>query len=202
MRSRRSASPARIYEFSLSPDGRRTALSAEDQKTGRIDVFILDMERGVSERLTSGKSDSSMPLWRRDGTHVIFRAREGGLLDVWEKGLQGGDRSLLLKSDKDKEPTDVSPDGRYLAFGVSNLSIWMLPLLPPGPAFPYLQSGFHEEGAHSPRTAAGWPSSPSRRAARRSTSRPSRSRGRHVRISDREEDRRRDGAPTAWRSSF
>ena len=100
------------------------------------------------ERLTSGKTDSSMPLWHPDGKRVVFRTREGGLLDLWEKNLDGvADKTLLLKTDKDKEPTAVSPDGRYLAFGVSNLSIWMLPLSPPGPPFPYLQSGFNEEDA-------------------------------------------------------
>ena len=79
-----------------------------------------------------------MPLWRPDGKRVIFRTREGGLLDLYEKNLDGGaDKTLLLTTDKDKEPTDVSPDGRTLAFGVSNQSIWMLPLSPPGPPFPY-----------------------------------------------------------------
>ena len=124
-------------------------MSGEDAKTGRLNILVLDVERGVGERLTSGKSDSSMPLWRRDGKAVIFRAREGGLLDIWEKNLDGGaDKTLLLATDKDKEPTDVSADGRYLAFGVSNLSIWMLPLSPRGPPFPILQSGFNEENAH------------------------------------------------------
>ena len=125
--------PGLYYEFALSPDGRRTALSAEDQKTGRLDVFILDVERGVVQRLTSGKTDSSMPLWHPDGKRVVFRTRDAGLLDLWEMNLDGvADKTLLLKSDKDKEPTDVSPDGRYLAFGVSNLSIWMLPAFAPG----------------------------------------------------------------------
>ena len=50
------------YEFALSRDDRRIALSTEDPKTGRLDVFILDVERGMVERLTSGKTDSSMPL--------------------------------------------------------------------------------------------------------------------------------------------
>jgi serine/threonine-protein kinase len=140
--------PGLYYEFALSPDGRRAAVSAEDPKTGRLNILILDVERGVAERLTSGKSDSSMPLWRRDGKAVIFRAREGGLLDLWEKNLDSGaDKTLLLTTEKDKEPTDLSADGRYLAFGVSNLSIWMLPVSPAGPPYPYLQSGFNEEDA-------------------------------------------------------
>ncbi|HSB63769.1 MAG TPA: protein kinase [Thermoanaerobaculia bacterium] len=140
--------PGLYYEFALSRDDRRVALSTEDPKTGRLDVFILDVERGMVERLTSGKTDSSMPLWHPDGKRVVFRTREGGLLDIWEKNLDGvADKTLLLKTDKDKEPTDMSPDGRYLAFGVSNLSIWMLPLSPPGPPFPYLQGGFHEQNA-------------------------------------------------------
>ncbi len=140
--------PGPYYESSLSPDGRRVALSAEDPKSGRLDVFVLDVERGVAERLTSGKTDSSMPLWRPDGKSVIFRTREGGLLDLYEKNLDGGAaKALLLRTDKDKEPTDVSPDGRTLAFGVANQSVWMLPLSPPGPPFPYLQSGFNEENA-------------------------------------------------------
>ena len=140
--------PGPYYEFALSPDGRRVALSAEDPRTGRLDILVLDVARGVAERLTSGKSDSSMPVWRPDGKRVIFRAREGGLLDVYEKGVDGGgDKTLLLTTESDKEPTDVSPDGRTLAFGVSNTSVWLLPLSPAGAPYPYLQSGFNEEDA-------------------------------------------------------
>ncbi len=109
--------PGLYYEFALSRDARRIALSTEDPKTGRLDVFILDVERGMVERLTSGKTDSSMPLWHPDGKRVVFRTREGGLLDLWEKNLDGvADKTLLLKTDKDKEPTDLSPDGRYSRF--------------------------------------------------------------------------------------
>ena len=80
---------------------------------------------------------------------VIFRTREGGLLDVYEKSVDGGgDKICSSRRKSDKEPTDVSPDGRTLAFGVSNtervdaaaLSRGSLPI-------PYLQSGFNEEDA-------------------------------------------------------
>jgi eukaryotic-like serine/threonine-protein kinase len=140
--------PGSYYEFSLSPDGRRIAMSAVDPKTGRPDIFILDVERGVAERLTSGKTGSVSPLWRPDGKSVIFCTRDGGLLDIYEKNVEGGaDRTLLLKTDKDKGPFHVSADGRFLAFGIATQGVWMLPLSPPGPPFPYLDAGFNENKA-------------------------------------------------------
>ena len=107
--------PRPLLRIRLSPDGRRTALSAEDPKTGRIDVFILDMERGVSERLTSGKSDSSMPLWRRDGTHVVFpRARGRAPRPVGEG--PPGRRQVPPPEVRQGQGADGRlPDGRYLA---------------------------------------------------------------------------------------
>jgi Tol biopolymer transport system component len=139
--------PGPYYEAALSPDGRRVAVSAEDPKTGRINIFVLDVERGTAQRLTSGASESSMPHWTPDGSRIVFRAREAGLQDIFEKGLTGGEKTLLLRTDADKEPFDVSADGRTLAFGVANSSIWMLPLSPLAAPVPFLTDGYDEQNA-------------------------------------------------------
>src|SRR4030095_2130833 len=37
----------------VSPDGQRCALEVRDRRTGAIDIWILDLHRGIASRLTS-----------------------------------------------------------------------------------------------------------------------------------------------------
>jgi eukaryotic-like serine/threonine-protein kinase len=62
--------PADYSNFRLSPDGKRVA---EDR--GRIKdrhLWIRDIDRGTSTRLTFGDSVEKAPAWSPDGTQVLF----------------------------------------------------------------------------------------------------------------------------------
>jgi Tol biopolymer transport system component len=92
------------------------------------------------------------PAWLPDSTHLVFRTRAGGFLDLYERALDGeGGNTLLVKSDTDKEATSASPDGRFLAFrsaaADTGFDIWMLSLKGGGRPFPFLHSRFNENNA-------------------------------------------------------
>ena len=54
----------------LSPDGRRLAF--HDIAGGEYDVWILDLERGTVERLTTDPGRDSEPIWSPDGTRIAY----------------------------------------------------------------------------------------------------------------------------------
>jgi Tol biopolymer transport system component len=124
----------------------------QEPTTGRQDIWIMDTNRGIPTRLTTGESESVGPVWLADGKHLVFRTRAGGFLDLYERALDGnGGNTLLLKTDSDKEATSASPDGRFLAYRsaspATGFDIWILPLEGGEKPFPYLQSKFDENNA-------------------------------------------------------
>jgi serine/threonine protein kinase len=111
----------------LSPDLQHVAVT----KTG--DIWLLDLVRGGSSRLTSDPALDSTPLWSPDGTRIVFNSNRGGrTFDLYVKNSGGGREELLLKSDYQKYPEDWSPDGRSLLYTEvspdTGFDLWTVPL--------------------------------------------------------------------------
>ncbi|MEX2272157.1 MAG: protein kinase [Vicinamibacterales bacterium] len=67
--------PAGDYQdFTLSPDQSRLAYSLVDTQTQAPDVWILDLDRGASARITSERLLDSTPTWSPDGDRIVFRS--------------------------------------------------------------------------------------------------------------------------------
>jgi len=62
--------PADITTPVLSPDGRRIAFSRLSGNTRRLEV--LDLNRGVSARLTASAELEGSPVWSPDGKEILF----------------------------------------------------------------------------------------------------------------------------------
>jgi Tol biopolymer transport system component len=153
--------PAKI---SLSPDGTRLALD-NFETTGTFKLWTVDLTRGIPSRWNSTleKSDRT-PVWSSDGTRIAFASDEG----IFERSASdGGDVSLLLKSDQRISLDDWSRDGRFLLFryvdfrsnintresGPSNADLWILPMAAAGDRTPIAlaQTGSNaSNGAFSP----------------------------------------------------
>ena len=139
---------------SLSPDGSRLALSLEGAASGRTDIWILDIGRGVSTRLTFGAGDESSPRWSPDGKRIIYSQLDGAALNLYLKAADGeGDAQQVLKSEVHKFAVDWSPDGRSVVVQVFDPSakqqndLWILPMDGTGKPRPFLQTSFAEVGA-------------------------------------------------------
>ena len=105
------------FNPALSRAGDRLAVDLNDPRSGKTDVWIRDLARGVNSRFTFGEGNNSNPIWSPDGATVVFRSDRNGLPDLYEKPASGqGEEKLLFKSDEAKLPTDWSRDGRYIAF--------------------------------------------------------------------------------------
>jgi serine/threonine protein kinase len=145
------AEPGRYNSLALSPDGRRVAVSrTNSENTPNWDVWLLDVERNTSTRLTYDQVRAKFPVWSADGSGVIFDAIHGGEVNLYLKLASGaGEERLLLKSTAgDKYATSSSRDGRFLLYTVENpetkSDLWVLPLQGDSKPTPFLRTKFNE----------------------------------------------------------
>jgi Tol biopolymer transport system component/tRNA A-37 threonylcarbamoyl transferase component Bud32 len=136
--------PAENHDPALSPDGARLAFDMLDPRSGRSDVWIRELARGVNSRFTFG-ADSFAPAWSPDGKRVALSVGS----DLVEKSADGqGAETSLVKSDELKIVSDWSRDGRYIAFvsrsPQTNFDIWVLPTFGDRKPFPWLKTNFIE----------------------------------------------------------
>ena len=117
----------------LSPDGRRLAYNQLDPRTGKSDVWIRDLARGVSSRFTFRTGNNGGAVWSADGTSLAFMSINGGTREFFQKpsGGQGEEVPLLKQDDGAPLLVDWSRDGRYFAYVArskdTGLDVWVLP---------------------------------------------------------------------------
>jgi Tol biopolymer transport system component len=118
---------------SLSPDGRQVLL----QQTTRlnVDVWLLDLERSVTTRLTDSPAVESMPVWAPDGVRFVYNAPAEDRRVLAIKHVDGSkpDQQLAtFDADDITLSTDWSPDGAFVVVrkrdGVTGTwDLWALP---------------------------------------------------------------------------
>ena len=121
--------PSDYYSARLSRDGRRVAASIGDPLTGRQDIWIIDLQRRTSTRLTFGPTDNTNPIWSSDDSRVVFSSNRQGGNDLFSKSSSGtgSDEPLFIEESSFKVPADCSRDGRFLAFqslGTQSRGAW------------------------------------------------------------------------------
>ena len=146
-----ASSADRISNIALSADGKRVAARRFFQ--GNYDIWVIDLARGTTSRATSNPAPDGAPVWSPDGERIAFSSERGraGNIYVTEASGTGGEEAVL-SSDQPNDPTDWSPDGRFLLFTrqdpVTAKDLWALPLFGDRRAFPVMQTQFIEEQAH------------------------------------------------------
>jgi dipeptidyl aminopeptidase/acylaminoacyl peptidase len=108
----------------LSPDGNRVAFARGTPGN----IWVLDIERGLAEPVTTDPADDSNPRWSPDGKTIAFQSTRNGKSGLYRRavGVVAEDQPLL-QDQPEKVLGDWSPDGRYLAYW-ANGDIWVLPL--------------------------------------------------------------------------
>ncbi|MCA1583116.1 MAG: serine/threonine-protein kinase [Acidobacteria bacterium] len=139
--------PGEYHNPTFSPSGDRVAFDMADPRSGKLDIWVRDLARGVNSRFTFSAVDASVPLWSPDGRRIVFRVGANG--DLFEKPADGeGQEKPLLRSDELKFAMDFSRDGRFLLYGSrgkeTSWDIWVLPTFGDGKPFPFLKTQFSE----------------------------------------------------------
>ncbi len=76
------APKAEYVDLNLSPDQARLAYSRLDPQSQAPDVWILDMPRGTSTRITSERLLDASPIWSPNGDEIIFRSNRTSAIGV------------------------------------------------------------------------------------------------------------------------
>ena len=149
------APPGRYSEVGLSPDGKRLVIGVMDPQKTQLDLWIRDLGRGVTSRLTFESGDELNAVWSPDGQRLVFASNRSGSFRALVRlasGL-GAAESLAATSGIDAAaigPTDWSRDGKRLtigALGSGNWDIWTCDPNDPAPAKVLIQTSFNERFA-------------------------------------------------------
>ncbi|MEX1312203.1 MAG: protein kinase [Candidatus Sulfomarinibacteraceae bacterium] len=94
------------YFPSVSPDGSKVALIATGigrPPTDPPGLWVIDLQRGTSSRVSAGRIVTSRPSWNADGTRIAYieaKPAEGGGKNVVSVRADGtGDRRVLFTAD-------------------------------------------------------------------------------------------------------
>jgi serine/threonine protein kinase/Tol biopolymer transport system component len=151
-----SAVPGGYRNFRLSPDEKRLVF---DASTGlnNPDIWVVDLDRHVTSRLTSDPAVDNLPIWSPDGNRVLFPSNRSGAFDLYLKAATGaGQEEVLVKMGTATGwGTDWSRDGRFVLYEIpgsdTGEDLWIAPQFGDRKPYPYLQTQFNERnGRFSP----------------------------------------------------
>jgi len=150
------AAPAHSYLAPrLSPDGRRIAVSIDEQDA---QLWLYDLGRGTFTWFTFEGSANYFPIWTPDGKRIAFQSnREGPSNIFWQLADGSGRAERLTTGEYVTAPNSWSPDGQLLAFfevnPITQRDIWVMRMGDPSAssgqvrkAQPFLRTQFNEGG--------------------------------------------------------
>jgi WD40 repeat protein len=118
------AKPGLYNAPSLSPDGKRLALSLRDGTNQ--DVWIYDPQRDSMTRLTFGGLPNDGPVWTPDGRNIVFASLGNGIM--WTRADGAGQPQPLVAGKNFLIPWSFTPDDKRLAYmelaGAATPQIW------------------------------------------------------------------------------
>jgi eukaryotic-like serine/threonine-protein kinase len=117
------APKAEFYSPKISHDQRKVAVDRTENGAG--DIWLFDLVRNVSSRLTYDPANESSPVWSIDDKQLFFFRDEKGTANIYQISAGGtGNSELVIASDNRKFPTDASRDWLVLATFGANSDIW------------------------------------------------------------------------------
>lgn len=110
----------RVAEPSVSPDGKSvvytvTFYNIPENKSYR-DLYLLDIGKKESVRLTDTPSGESSPQWRPDGKKIGYLSAASGVSQLWEMNPDGSQPVQVTNSETDISGFLYSPDQNRVLF--------------------------------------------------------------------------------------
>ena len=123
----------------MSPDGRHVALAARTRAPGNSKLLIVSVADGTARDVyrlptTDDFASYSSVVWSPNGDHIYFGATSGPLavsvptVEVRRIPAQGGAVEAVNLKRVGLSVFQISPDGRRVAFGVSDFAseVWVM----------------------------------------------------------------------------
>ncbi len=125
---------ANYGEIALSPDDTRLAFARSDE-AGNADIWVRDLRRGTTSRLTFDNASDVWPVWSPDGTQIAWASARGGPHRIFIKLASGVGAERMVKGQEGVAHGAVSWNAaldRLLVSFVSPAGSWDLKTLSPG----------------------------------------------------------------------
>jgi Tol biopolymer transport system component len=121
--------PSNHTTMMLSPNARRLVF-ARREPTGVQNLWVLDLDRGTTTRLTFGTTIDSDGTWSPDGQHIVFASVREGKKSLYEISSNGEGERLLLESKGQQLSMDAwSGDGRFIVYHIDSArEMWAMPM--------------------------------------------------------------------------
>jgi DNA-binding winged helix-turn-helix (wHTH) protein/Tol biopolymer transport system component len=139
---------AELRSPAMSADGRFVA--AQRLEAGRNQLWLLDVDLGVTSRITEGDATGQLAVWSPEGERLAYSSDRLGSLDLYLRSTATGREEPLLKDGSRRlRAFDWSGDGRFLVYGLqkgsSRTDLWLLPMRGDDrKPVPFLESSFDE----------------------------------------------------------
>jgi len=137
----------------LSPDGRRIAKQIIDPVRGNPDIWVENLADGSLVRVTTATGSDRLPVWSPDGLRLAYGS---GTFKEQRLSIAAADGTGVPQELPCPaaycEPTDWSPDGRFLIVNtrltmIGAGDVWSVSLAAGGSATPILSGPFPEYDA-------------------------------------------------------
>jgi Tol biopolymer transport system component len=69
--------PGIYYQARISPDQSHVVFSQPDPQTGNRELFVTEIARGITARLTTHLANDWQPTWSPDGRQILFGSDRG-----------------------------------------------------------------------------------------------------------------------------
>jgi serine/threonine protein kinase len=134
--------PLALYEDPrFSPDGKSVAVTVQDPRSGKNDLWVYLVAGGQPTRITFGPDDS-WPVWSPDGKEIAYAVFENGKFSIRRRSLDGSQPEQIFYKNEIYPigvALDWSSNGNYLSLDLEakdgTYSNWILPLKGGGEPF-------------------------------------------------------------------
>jgi serine/threonine-protein kinase len=118
------AKPALYVGVSLSPEGKRVAWTILDEESGGYDLWVYDIQRDATTRLTFDGTVRGVCRWSPGGQLLVYGSDRG----VFQVRADGASSAQPLTGSQVRQtPSSFTPDAKRLAY-TEGEQIWTVPL--------------------------------------------------------------------------
>ena len=145
--------PGQYTNVTMSPDGKRLAVSLTAGSPANRDIWIVDLPGGAMTRLTTDPGVDATPVWSPGSDAVIFSSTRSGIYQMYRRPVDGsGADTLLVKDERASIATDWSRDGTRVLYtrtaaGSTGLDVWIHFIDGGGQSFPLIETKGTDDGA-------------------------------------------------------